>query len=324
MTVQQFKIGSVNGGYPIAIPFEDAPPTGFNVDNFLKQLMRSYNARGAGTGTSSIPGVSATLPGAGYRFSDLYKPPTSTVSDRYFQDYLGKIMAPSSVNQVQSEINSQTVDQLLAQIDRDTAQSLASSKLDFLDRGLGGPGQISEIEAAAAGGIRSNALTSKTNARLGFANAELMMQKAREDAERKAYETRYGVGVAADTTAADVAARGVMSDQQTLNQLLGIQYQGGITAGEGAATRANAFSMNSLNQILEALLKSKGLDLTNSQFYAGLSAREKEAALERDLKSFLGQISRPETPNVWADLGGKILGGAAGGLTGAVTGHFLS
>lgn len=76
---------------------------------------------------------------------------------------------------------------LLGDIDTDTAGAVGGLKSDFLDRGLGGPGQISDIEANALGGARTNALKEKNRTRLEFTNTNL-------DRQAEALKTKAAAG----------------------------------------------------------------------------------------------------------------------------------
>jgi hypothetical protein len=62
---------------------------------------------------------------------------------------------------------------LLQGIDQDTNQAVGSAKLDFLDRGLGGPGQISDIEGSTLNSLRTNALQEKNKTRAQFTTDRL-------------------------------------------------------------------------------------------------------------------------------------------------------
>lgn len=96
---------------------------------------------------------------------DVLKKPLGTdtsSADAIFKDLL------SNIND-KAALGSQGLNDLLGQIDQDTANQVGSLKSDFLDRGLGGPGQISDIEAAGLGDLRSGAVKAKSAARLGLA-----------------------------------------------------------------------------------------------------------------------------------------------------------
>lgn len=159
------------------------------------------------------------LTGQGKSFADFYSAPTRS-SDAMFEDYIGKINAPSSVEDVQKQVESEQMAQLLSGIDEDTKQSVGSLKMDFADRGLGGPGQISDIESVGLGRTYADSLREKGKVRSDYAGKELERVKAREDAVRQAYGGRYAAGVGFDTQAADIASKGAMSDSQIFNDLL--------------------------------------------------------------------------------------------------------
>lgn len=115
-------------------------------------------------------------------------------TDQYFQDYLGAIEAPSSTDAVRSEVEGDLMRQLLEGIDTDTKGDVGSLKLDFADRGLAGPGQISEMEATGLAQTYGDASKRKAGVRSQYALSELDRLTKREDAKRGAYQTRYGMG----------------------------------------------------------------------------------------------------------------------------------
>ena len=180
-------------------------------------------------------------------------------SEGYFQDFLKNINAPSSVDAVQKNLESQQLMELLSGIDTDTSKAVGSTTMDFFDRGLTGPGATSDIAENALAQIRGEAGRAKTGARLAFAGQDLGRLKAREEAARGAYGTRYGVGAAADTQARNIYARG----------------------GEKFADIASSKTSQFYNNLLESLLKSKGFDVSNNQFFRGLENKNAQDALAR-------------------------------------------
>ena len=226
MFIPGISQGDPNGMYktPKYIAQYAANPQSFSASDLpnllgdMSGLFPGGGAAGGGsTGLNPVPGqtmpqpIPQTLPlydiGSKNTFSNLYKPPEMN-SDNLFQDYLSKIMAPSSVDQVRSGIESDQMKENLAQIDRDTAGSIANTKLDALDRGIGGPGQNSDIEANAVAQLQAGGNRTKAAERSKLALSELDRQKAREEATRTAYGARYGAGVASDTQNKSIAASG--------------------------------------------------------------------------------------------------------------------
>lgn len=213
----------------------------------------------------------ASLPSRGKTFAGTYTAP-NRISTGSFQDYISKINAPSSVDQVRSGIDSDVMKRLLEGVDQDVKGAAGSLKMDFQDRGLGGPGMASDIEVSDLGGVYSEGAKLKGDIRSQYALAELERQKAQEQAVREAYGQRYGADVGYDTQATDIASRGAMSDAQFYNDLLKSQAE----LGEGEAGRRNA------RDLAYADLKFKG----NQAYTDVVSEREKLLAQllnQRDL-----------------------------------------
>ena len=232
----------------------------------------------------------SNLPGQGYTFAGGYKPPTGT-SENYFQDLMKNIGAPSSVDEVQSGVDSQMMNELLKGIDMDTKQAVGSRKMDFAEQGLLGPGHTSDIAENALAQIMGDSNRTKTGARLGFAGQELGRLKGREEAARGAYGTRYGVGAGADTQGRSIAAQGALSDAEMLNKLLTTQFGADVTGGSKFADIASGRDSQYFNNLLESLLKNKSIDSSDSQFFRGLENANSQGALGRDLdfmKAILG------------------------------------
>jgi hypothetical protein len=144
-----------------------------------------------------------------------------------FQDYLGAIDAPSSVDAVRSDVEGERLQSLLKGIDEDTARAAANVKLDAEERGLGGPGMASDIEFSGLGTAESGGVKAKTDARLAAMMAELDRVKAKEDARRGAYETRYNTNTTTQN-ARDLALAQLTSGRdEQLAQLLAQLYSGG-------------------------------------------------------------------------------------------------
>lgn len=114
-----------------------------------------------------------------------------TGSEMAFKDLLGGINAPSSVDAVRGEVEDEQMKALLLGADEDIAAARGSTKMDFLDRGLGGPGQISDIEANALATLQGKGLRAKGDIRSGYALKKLDRLAERESAVRDAYKTRY-------------------------------------------------------------------------------------------------------------------------------------
>ena len=169
-------------------------------------------------------------------------------SDKYFQDLLASVAGPSSTEEALKLAEGQGLEQLLAEIDRGTAGDVASLRLDFLDRGIGGPGQVSDIEANAIAQLQAGGARTKSGARTSVLTNQLGRLAEREKARTSA---------------------------------LGLRYQTGAAAEESAAARRSAEGMNFMNQVLDYAMKSGALSQEDAQFYAKLMSTEKENALGR-------------------------------------------
>src|SRR3990167_11255563 len=100
-------------------------------------------------------------------------------AEQYFQDYMGNIAAPSSVDEVQRQIESDILKQTLGEIGRGTEQNLATAKLDFGERGLLGPGRTSDIVENALAQIRTGGERTAAGARSQLALGEIGRMKAK-------------------------------------------------------------------------------------------------------------------------------------------------
>lgn len=278
-----------------------APITGAATPTSLEDLVQSLFKSMAPSSAPAGKPLNYNLPGA---FTDMSKA-SPALGDQYFQDYMGKIGAPSSVDAVQKGLDTQGVQQLMAEIDRMTRGSLASTKLDALDKGVGGVGGMGDVEANALAQVRTGGERNKSAAMLQAYQAELTRQKAREDAVNSAYGKRYEVGAASDTQ-----GRSLMAD------LLGKEYAGGVTQSEGALNRASTQGMNYMNQILDYALKKGSLSQEDAQFYAKLISGENQGAADRQAAYDRAILAgRKPDASLMENLvaGSKIVGNLTGG-----------
>lgn len=268
---------------------------GFDINTLLKQIL---NPSGGGMNVGgTTPGVSGNLldkaKSSGILFSDLYKPSAPT-ADKYFQDLLDSVSNPTSVDAVQKGLDTDTMNQLLSGIDKDTAAALANNRLDIEDRGFGGPGNISELETASAAGINAGAVKSKAQARTAAAQSEIDRLKAREAAKTAALGTRYTTAAASDTTDKGIAAQSALSTSNLLSGLLGTEFQGGITTSEGDKNR----NVQYLNTILDAALKGQELSQQDKQFLQKLMFDEEQGSLDRSNKITTTKLSGDNASNI--------------------------
>src|SRR3990167_224823 len=156
--------------YPIPFPYPiqpSQPP--FN----LSQIPQEYQPGDYSylfTGEKPVDYTSRLKP-----FTDFYKPPEDT-SAAMFAELLKSIEAPSSVEEVQRQIESEALKRNLEDIERGTKESVASSRLDFLDRGIGGPGQMSDIEANALAQLQTGGARTKAGSKTSVLLTQLGRQ----------------------------------------------------------------------------------------------------------------------------------------------------
>jgi hypothetical protein len=179
-----------------------------------------------------------------------YKPQT----DASFQDLVKNIGAPSSVDDVRKQVNGDLMNQLLTEIDRSTNNAAASTKLDFLDRGIGGPGAISDIEANAVAQVRGQGADTRAKTSGTFMLDELNNLAKKEASLRDAYSSRYNADVAGASSAAG-AYNAAATNQASLSNgrdisvadLMANLYNAGANRQE--ATKKNSYLEDFLRNI---------------------------------------------------------------------------
>jgi len=275
-----------------------------SMDDFLKQFLSGGGGTGGNPGSSVGGDLIQKVLGGGLTFGDRYKAPAPT-SDKYFEDLMASITGsgPSSAEQAIKSVEGQGLEQLLAEIDRDTAGQVASSKLDYLDRGIGGPGQMSDIEANAiaqlqTGGARTKA-GAKTSVLLTQLGRQAEAEKEKEKAKAAALGMRYQTGAASDEQAKQIAAQGALSESQILASLLGEEYKGGITLGEGARGRESDMSRLVLQLLTSTGLKRSEMSQQDKQFYDQLMADAENAAMGWQARTNIANISKTQEPDEW-------------------------
>jgi hypothetical protein len=255
----------------------------YNLDTMIANLLKGFGTGGANG--AGLPGLPAGNPGSALvntakgnnlLFADRYTAPANP-SDKFFQDYLTSLTGPSSSEDALKSVEGQGLEQLLAEIDRETAGQVGSAKLDFLDRGISGPGQVSDIEANAIAQLKTGGARNKAAARTSVLTSQLGRQAEKEKAKSAALGLRYTTGAAADIAGRDIAARGAQSDSQILAQLLGTQYQGGITQAEGAQNR----TLELIGKLLTTSMQGKELNQQDRQFLQKLMAEAEQNSLNR-------------------------------------------
>lgn len=225
----------------------------------------------------------ANLPNNYKTVASNYNAPGREGSQAIFDQLLGTIGKPSSVDQVRSQVEGQQLQDLLDSINTDTKNSVGSLKSDFADRGLGGPGMISDIEGNALAQAYATGDKTRAGARGEFLNKQLDRAKTQElsdqTARQNAYNTRYGSEVNAENQNIANSLDVAKSDVGSYNQMLDELFKGQITAGEGNADR-NSRNMLSYADILRSGNQSYADKLSggNDLFAQLLNARDLGAA----------------------------------------------
>lgn len=221
----------------------------------------------------------ANLPSSVKTFSDTYKAPGYSKSDSLYSDLLSSTQGPSSVDQVREQLNNEQLSQLLSGVDTDTKNSIGSLKSDFADRGLGGPGQISDIEGNALAQAYGTGDKTKAAARTALEQSSLDLQKNRENQAIAARTAAASAGQAEDTQANSIAATGAQGDVNNYLQALIAQLGGQVTAGEGAANRTNTNNLSYADLLKSGNQAYAGAQQSNDALFAQLlNARDLGAA----------------------------------------------
>lgn len=146
-------------------------------------------------------------------FYDFYKPPTSTAGD-YFDKYVGSINAPSSVDAVRGEVEGDRYQQTLRDIARGTDMALGRGVKGYMERGIAGDGNDSDITRVGLAQIAGQGQEAAARAGLDYRMADLQRLAERESALRAAYGEQYRAGVQTDSQMRDLAARAASGDMQ--------------------------------------------------------------------------------------------------------------
>jgi hypothetical protein len=146
---------------------------------------------------------------------DTYAPGAATRAGA-FGDWSGSINAPSSVDQVRSELNNGQLASLLEGIDSDTNKAMGRGVGGYFRRGLiqPGVGVSSDIAATGLASIANAGAKRAADARMSYGLADIERLAGREKAARDAYGTRY-------TTEAGIGANQGSQQAQILASLLG-------------------------------------------------------------------------------------------------------
>ena len=266
------------------------------------------------------------LPGAQRKFGDFYNAPEDT-SDKAFQDYLTKINAPGGTEEVRKRLESDALTQTLADIDRDTAQQIADLKMSMQERGIGGPGQTSDIEQVALAQAGASGGRTKAQARTTLQSQQLEREAGREKAVAEAYGTRYGAEVAKAGQERQLAAQAATTDVTAANQLLQLAFTTGaqgeqsqmdrmLKARETVANLTSQEKMNTLNNLYKMMIAEADNEVEREKIQSQFEIAQLEAenALERARMS--GKSSKQSGDEVWGNIFSTLVTGVAGGFGG--------
>ncbi len=228
------------------------------------------------------------LAGRASTFADTFQAPTGT-SEGLFQDLIGNIGAPSSVDEVQREIDSELLQRTIGDIEEDVRLSSGEAEAGFAERGLLGGGKESDIARNALAQLESGGLDRTAAARLGFAGRELDRVRGREEAERGAFGARFAGGLQSDLNLQNLFGQGALQDVQVGADLLGREFEGGQRGELAFADILSGRESQFFDQLLKSLTTREGFDVEQSLQGKRIASQEGISALQRDLDSFLGQ-----------------------------------
>lgn len=90
------------------------------------------------------------------------------------------LKTPTATDELTKKIYGDLMKSLTEGVDVDVSQAAGSLKSDFFDRGLSGPGMISDIESGALGDLYTKGAKAKGDIRSQFALAELGTEREKQ------------------------------------------------------------------------------------------------------------------------------------------------
>lgn len=186
----------------------------------------------------SAAGLDA-IPGQLKTFANTYKAPGYGKSDSLYQSLIDSTSGPSSVDAVRNQLNTEQLDQLMKGLNIDTKNTVGSLKSDFADRGLGGPGMLSDIEANALTQAYGDSNRTAAEARTKLGQSQLDLLKNRETQNIAARTAAAGAAGGQDTVANQIAASGAQGDVNNFDNSLLETAKAKIAAEDAAAGRTN-------------------------------------------------------------------------------------
>lgn len=223
-------------------------------------------------------------PGAGYQTKDFNPADFGTATQSAFDQYTKALQAPSSVDQVRSQMNNQQLDLLKNAINIDANQRSGQLSSDMAKRGLEGPGVSSDIASIGQAQIASDANKNVANATLGYSLQDLQRQADREAALRSAYGQQYQ-GV---TSAFDQGQNLLAQNLSQKNQIGASNYEQNQNLRAQNLAQANTIGAENYGQNQSLLAQSLGqantLGAQNIAQQNQLMATSGEDALNRGLQ----------------------------------------
>lgn len=219
-----------------------------DIYSYLTSVLGQYQ-----TPTPAAPSTAQTLPNVSGLIS-----PTSVLSDIFktaapeYDKILSTLTGPRSTDQVRKELEDSLLAQQETQINRGVDQALASTRLDFLDRGLGGPGRTSDIEQNALAQVRSGGVDTLAKLRSEAALQRLGQIEQRDTADRQAAAAINKEKLNVFTS---LMKEGVLSEADMQRFLLGEQNK----LSEGAATRSQNSKLALADLVGKGFLQSQDI-----------------------------------------------------------------
>lgn len=152
------------------------------------------------------------------------------VGEQRFQDFIGSINAPSSVDAVRGELNNERLNSTVDSIYRDTRDKFGKDLMSSFGRGIFDPstGADSDIARNSVAQIAASGARTVADARTTMGLGEIERLAEREAAGRDAYGARYEAGVGEDSQANDLWA-GLIGKEGDIDLNRDTAYAQGIT-----------------------------------------------------------------------------------------------
>ncbi len=139
-----------------------------------------------------------------------------------FQDYLGAIKAPSSVDAVRTELGRDALESTIGQIEQDTKERFGKDLSSYFGRGLIDPGRGAGSDIASVGlaQVAASGAQTAADARTRLALGDIERLGAREEAERGAFGDYFKSAMSTDQQTRELTARAAAGDRDAYMQLV--------------------------------------------------------------------------------------------------------